>query len=31
MKSLFESITEALDSSNQFGAEATNIPEIKVK
>lgn len=31
MKSLFELITEALDSSNQFGAEATNIPEIKVK
>lgn len=31
MKSLFESITESLDPSKQFGAEATNIPEIKVK
>lgn len=31
MKSLFESINEALDPTNKFGKEATNIPEIEVK
>lgn len=31
MKLLFESINEALDPTNKFGKEATNIPEIEVK